>query len=65
MKVVVLKKVVVSDISNGIRFQSDELKFNDVTNIAETGTTDKIYQITNNGSVHEYSQSDYLISIMP
>ena len=65
MKVVVLKKIVVSDISNGIRFQSDELKFNNVTNIAETGTTTKNYRITDNGDTHEYSQSEYLISIIP
>ena len=70
MKVTVLKKASVTNLTHGFRYSTDVEKYDNVSSVSEvTETNLKLYQITyNNGSstaTAQYSQSEYLINILP
>lgn len=70
MKVNVVKKIAVSDITNGKRYQSDVEKYDNCTGISEVEiTSEKYYQLTYTVGTGTYTVnkkiSDYIIAIMP
>ena len=70
MKVNVMKKATITNLTHGFRYSTDVEKFENVSSVAEvTNSNNKLYQITyNNGSssaTATFAQSDYIINIVP
>ena len=70
MKVTVMKKATVTNLTHGVRFSTDVEKYDNVTNITEVteSANVKLYQLTythgSSTSTAQYNQNDYLINIL-